>query len=450
MTTTQPQPIRSERTVGGPGSGVTGGTPVRGWDPGTAARGGTNSIVVWMWRLVAAASSVVLPTQAESLLDTLDKNLAYESKDGKFRADVSGLADLEGYYIDQRPPGLIFGDSSSFVNPRLAMFLDVRYGDHLYAMAQGRWDRGFDPRSSPNSARADEYLLRYTPFAEPVANVQIGKFATAFGAWVGRHDSWQNPLINAPLPYENVTVITDPRPPADLKTFLNRSRIADLKEIWVPVIWGPSYASGASVFGRVGKWDYAAEVKNASLSSRPYAWDVWEKGFNYPTVTTRLGFRPNAAWNLGASFSQGAYLTPDADPKMPLGTTRGDYLQTTFGADASFAWHRFQFWGEAVGSRFEVPGVTVCDTLSYFLEGRYKLTTRAFIALRWNQQFFGDVSDGKGRMVPWDNDAWRTDLGIGYRFSRHVQGKLQYSFYKQDAGIQQGQQLVAAQLTVKF
>ena len=30
-----------------------------------------------------------------------------------------------------------------------------------------------------------------------------------------------------------------------------------------PVIWGPSYATGVSVSGRLGRFDYAAELKNA-------------------------------------------------------------------------------------------------------------------------------------------------------------------------------------------
>src|SRR6266550_4310834 len=46
-----------------------------------------------------------------------------------------------------------------------------------------------------------------------------------------------------------------------------------------PVIWGPSYASGISVSGRLGRFDYAVEMKNASLSSRPESWYITENGF---------------------------------------------------------------------------------------------------------------------------------------------------------------------------
>ena len=82
-------------------------------------------------------------------------------------------------------------------------------------------------------------------------NLQVGKFATVVGSWVQRHDSWQNPLITAPLPYENLTPLSDgdvPGSPADL---LGRRRVADDKGEWLPIIWGPVYATGGSAFGRV-------------------------------------------------------------------------------------------------------------------------------------------------------------------------------------------------------
>ena len=101
-------------------------------------------------------------------------------------------------------------------------------------------------------------------------------------------------------------------------------------------------------------------------------------------------------------------------------------------------------------SRFEVPRAGDADTLAYYLEGRYALTPSLFAALRWNQQFFGDVADSSGDQHAWDRDAWRVDTALGYRFTRHVQAKLQYSYDRQRGDLQQGEQLVAAQLTLKF
>jgi hypothetical protein len=52
--------------------------------------------------------------------------------------------------------------------------------------------------------------------------------------------------------------------------------------------------------------------------------------------------------------------------------------------------------------------------------------------------------------VTWDRDAWRVDTVVGWRFDRHWQVKLQYAFTKQVGPLQQGQQLVVGQVTLRF
>ena len=75
-------------------------------------------------------------------LETLDESLSLESPNGWFQADLSGLMDLEIYSIDQRPPGLVFDAADALFSPRLSMFLDTGFGEHLYSFAQLRIDRG--------------------------------------------------------------------------------------------------------------------------------------------------------------------------------------------------------------------------------------------------------------------------------------------------------------------
>lgn len=382
-------------------------------------------------------------------LDRLDRSLHLQTPNGFFRTDLSVLFDLEAYYIDQRPPGLIFDESDSF-NPRLSLFLDTRLGTHWYSLVQFRVDRGFDPGVFNNDARFDEYLIRYTPFDDPRLNLQAGKFATVIGNWVPRHDSWNNPFITAPLPYENVLTVSDqdspPRAP-----FLTRKNRADNKQGWMPLIWGPSYASGASIFGSVKRFDYALEVKNASISSRPSAWDH-NVDMDNPTFSSRVGYRPNAAWNIGVSASHGTHLleTVEKHPAWPVGQEVDDYAQTTFAQDISYAHGHWQLWGEIFLSRFEVPNLGDADTAAYYLETKYKFNPRLFGALRWNQQFFNEVPNGLGGKTHWDNQVWRIDSVLGYRFGRHLQTKLQYSYTHHHGPLQQGEQLVAGQMTLKF
>ncbi len=268
-------------------------------------------------------------------LDRVDRALGFATPGGFFRTELSALVDLEACYIDQHPPGLIFGGDDSFVSPRLSLFLDTHVGRHLYSLVEARVDRGFDPRSRSTSARFDEYLVRYTPREDARVNVQVGKFATVVGNWVARHDSWQNPFITAPLPYENVTTISDTAAPQSADGFLARRAIPDRKREWVPVIWGPSYTSGAAVFGRLADFDYAFEVKNAALAARPAVWDGRSRGWRDPTFSGRLGWRPAPAWSIGVSGSSGAYFRRKARATLPPGRDLDDFNQQLAGIDVT-------------------------------------------------------------------------------------------------------------------
>jgi hypothetical protein len=388
-------------------------------------------------------------TQAQQWLDSLDDHLTLKSRDGFFRADLSGLVDLEGYYVDQRPPGLLFEDES-FFNYRFTFFTEAQFGTHFYVFAQARLDRGFDPGQVDFDARMDEYLLRWTPWDDRRLNLQFGKFATVVGSWVQRHDSWQNPLITAPLPYENLTTVSYEDVPTSPADFLARKGQPDEKNSWVPVIWGPAYTTGWSVFGTLGKFDYALDLKNAAISSPPDSWELDSSLWRYPTVSGRLGFRPAANWNHGISFSVGPYLSTEAAEGLPTGKTISDYNQFTLDYDVSYALKRWQLWAEVFLSRFEVPNVGNADLIAYYLELKYKITSGLYAAARWNQELYGKVDDGNGGQEPWDNDMYRIDVALGYRFTRHLQGKLQYSFGHRNGSLQQGEQLVAAQVTAKF
>ena len=392
-------------------------------------------------------------TVRAEFLDDMNDALLFGGN-GPFRLRLSGLADLEAYYFDGTAPALIDSDNKLLLNPRLSVFADAQYGSHFYAYAQIRVDRGFDPSDGGANIRADEYLVRVRPFDSGIVSVQVGKFGTVVGNWVPRHYSWENPFISAPLPYENLTGIWDSAAPDDADELFEWGHVGEYngddysdKYLRVPIIWGPSYASGISVSGLIEKFDYAFELKNSSLASRPESWDVTEVGFAHPTFSGRIGVRPNEMWTFGFSGSAGPYLLASAAPTLPPGRSIGDYREIVLGQDASFAWRHLQVWAEFYETRFEVPRVGNADTFAYYLEAKYKITPQLFTALRWNQQLFGTVAD-EDEQVQWGNDTWRVDAAVGYRFTNYLQGKLQYSFTDTDERI--AHHLIATQLTFKF
>jgi len=385
----------------------------------------------------------------DDLLDQVDSTLTFSSADNEFRMRISGTLDTEFYHFDQPAPGLIDTNSDNLFNPRLTLFLDGQLGPQLYFFAQSRIDRGFDPGDHGGQIRMDEYAARFTPWNDGRLNIQVGKFATVIGNWVPRHLSWENPFITAPLVYENTTAVSDkaaPKSPADLVLGFDPTE----KFEYNPVIWGPVYASGFAVSGRVESFDYALEMKNALPTSRPSSWTITFNGFDQPAFDGRIGFRPSELWNFGISGSEGAYFRPEAEPTLSRGRDLDDYREFLIGQDASFAWHHLQLWTEFYEARFEVPRVGDVDTFAYYFEAKYKFAAQFFGAVRWNQQLFDKIRIGPADSQHWSPDVWRIDLAGGYRLTPHAQLKLQYSFQQETSRPRDHNHLFAAQFTVRF
>ena len=393
-------------------------------------------------------ASTALAFEVDDFFDRLDSALTRSAFQDQLRMRLSGTIELELYHFEQPAPGLIDSKIDNLFNPRLILFLDAQYGSQVYFFAQSRLDRGFDPSDRGAQIRLDEYALRITPWDDGRFTLQIGKFATVVGNWVPRHLSWENPFVNAPLVYENITAISDKSAPLSPFDFMRRFDHG--KYEFNPLIWGPDYASGVSVSGRLGQFDYAAELKNSSLSARPESWSLTEIGLSDPSFNARVGFRPNQIWNFGVSAGEGSYFRPEAESTLPRGRDIDDYREFVLGQDASFALHHLQIWAEFYEARFEVPRVGDADTFAYYLEAKYKFTPQLFGAVRWNQQIFATIYNGIGGSIRWDQDLAKIDIAAGYRFTSHTQLKMQYSFQHETTGPGDDNHIFAAQFTVRF
>ena len=397
-------------------------------------------------------------TGTDDIVDRIDDALTWSTANDRIRARLSGTLELEEYWLPQPSQGVIYADEKRVAAPRLVLFLDAQAGDQGYFFTQARVDRGFDPGEAHTQLRLDEYALRFTPKADARLNFQIGKFATVVGNWTSRHLAWDNPFITAPLPYENLTGIWDQVAAPSVETLRRWAYLAPgpargnpaIDQSRVPIIWGPSYALGAAVSGIIAKFNYAVEIKNASLSSRPARWNDLASLRETPTYSGRIGYRPDERWIVGASFSTGPNLRSAARPTLASGTKLKDYREIVFGQDLSFAWHHWQIWAEAYETRFTIPRVGKAETLAYYLELKYKFTPQFFAALRWNQQIYGQLATSTGTSLPWGRDVWRVDFAPSYRFNPHSELKLQYSLQAGGAGPHNYFETIAVQFVLRF
>src|SRR5512143_3264664 len=270
---------------------------------------------------------------AQDFLEDIDQKLRFSNQDGTIVTDLSLMADVTAFAQDKPAQGLLFSDNDAFVAPRSTAFLDAGIGERILVHVHVDADRGVDPgEQSSGDVRFDAYFVEARLTDPGRVTVRVGKFATSFGGWVSRHLAWDNPMITAPLIYEDVLPMSDHSGPADAAAFAYRRDVVDRQHDWVPIVWGPSYTTGASVAASTDTLDVTLEAKNAAVSSRPQTWDMVSGGFETdPSVTGHLKWHPAEEWWFGSSFSRGPYLQDDAKPTLPPGKRIGDYDQTTSG-----------------------------------------------------------------------------------------------------------------------
>jgi hypothetical protein len=396
---------------------------------------------------------------ADDIFDRVSEALTFTSSDNTIRAHVSGLLDLEGYYTPDTRSDLRFDDDDTLFNPRLSLFLDAQLGEHGYVFAQSRVDRGFDPAEETARVRLDELAVRFAIVPDGRLNLQAGKFATVVGNWTHRHKSWENPFITAPLLYENLTGMWDGSATVSATQLLRRAHvvpasdsagIASDKSRRLPIIWGPSYASGAAAAGAIGRFEYAVELKNAALSARPASWDFDDRSWGAPSGNGRIGYRPDEAWNFGLSAGHGTYLARTAIPTATPGTSASDYRQTIVGGDLAYAHRHLQCWAEFYTSRFEIPSIGAVRTSGWYVEAKYKFAPQWSGAARWNQQTFSRITGDDGLPIRWGRNVWRLDLALIHRLSAHTQVKLQYSPQHEQPAPRKLTHTVSAQFTTRF
>ena len=425
-------------------------------------------------QVVAAESAVEQITTTtdtadpmESFLERLRQFQSFGTEDGQISFNADVWLTLDYMVFSTPPPGFIQTSNGQIFAPTLSGLFTLDISKHLEFVFLGLVNRGFDPTETSVQSQPAEYYTQLTPFDTPVLNFKGGKFQTAFGQWTNRHFSTQNSLINAPMMYGQMTSVTDGNDGAPIAPntsgLVRRKTLAVPVTKWIPIVWGPSYASGFQLNGTVGtlqQLDWAFEMKNASLSSRPQEWDLWNRGFNYPTFTGRAGFRPDAAWNLGVSASTGSYISQAAYDRFSntskAGSSIGESRQNVVGTDISYAHGPIELWSEFAWSQYEVPDAKAGKSVgnigaySYFIESKWKFMPQFWLSGRWNQQLYSNVTPAGGSETPWYNNLWRADACLGFKINRFTQFKVQYSYTEEAGDVDPGQNLFAVELVIQF
>ncbi len=376
----------------------------------------------------------------------------WASDDGFVEVQFGGTLELEYYRVGEESPGFLRTNEDSFIHPRLTWLLDTFIGDHLYLFVKARADRGFDPGDTPGEARLDEYFARYTlPGEGWSVSAQVGKFATPVGNFVPRHDPLQAGLIRPPMMYDHPLGIVHVRPtPSNAAQIARRDKPAN-RETWSPMIWGPVYHSGGMLFAKAGIFEARFAATNAVPSSEPVEWDAQGGDWRKVTFSGRLGAEPIHGIKTGVSAAHGPYLDRTAEDTLRRDDELDDFNQTLTGIDLEFRRGRLALFAEAYASRWEVPYVS--DDLwgyGYYLEGKFTVVPRFFVAARWGQMTFSDLRNAARRNVEWERDAFRIEWGGGYFFREDVLFRIQYEVNGNTGAFDPRDDMLTVSLTLAF
>src|SRR5476649_814277 len=107
--------------------------------------------------LLAFLALVRTAGAAEDFFDSIDDHLKFSAYHDYLTARLSGHLDLEEYYIQQPPPGLIYAEHNFVFNPSLTLNLDVQIGPQLYLFGEAALEHGYDPTDEGVQINAVQY-----------------------------------------------------------------------------------------------------------------------------------------------------------------------------------------------------------------------------------------------------------------------------------------------------
>lgn len=300
---------------------------------------------------------------------------------------VQGVADVELWATDSASPLLTRNGGRPGLVGRLQLWSAAEPWNGVVVFAQGELEMG-NARTEPHTM--DVYLnqagLRLG--RSRTAVLELGKMPDPVGAFAPRRFSDRNPLIGVPEGY--------------------------------PV----QYPLGVALSGETEHADYRLAMVSLPLAHEGYT----------PEPTPRLrpavsaGLTPMTGVHLGTSFTWGPYLSDELAPTLYAGRAWSAYHQRVLSVDAEVSRGYLETHAEFARSSDDVPStVARLNGLTYYVEAKYTLSPRFFVATRFER-------DDYPFLLPVTSTSWMARLtnmydgeaGIGYRLSASRLLKISY------------------------
>lgn len=358
---------------------------------------------------------------------------------------------------------VVNGDASAVAGERddLAFFNYTSYRHNVLRQVRLALAARWEPHArfalvtdvrSENFGTPRLYALygRARPFAAVPLELQAGRMPPVFGRFARNAYAADNPLIGYPLAYQYLTSLRPDAVPAaseDLLRMRGRGWLASYPignrapGPGVPIVSALAYDTGVQARYTTGLLDVAAAISVGTLSSPRTADDNGGR-----QVSARAGVTPIPGLVAGLSAARGAWL----DDAVPSAGDAARHTQSAVGIDAEYSRDHWLVRGEWMQSRWRLPFIdTPLDARTGFVEGRWRVRPRWFVAARADRLTFSEIA-GAARRDTWDADVTRVEAGGGWYFRRNLVAKAAVQRNWRDGGRVREKTFVAGQLLFWF
>jgi hypothetical protein len=297
---------------------------------------------------------------------------------------------------------------------------------------------------------------RIKPWQHRGFDIDIGRIPPAFGAFGRRAYTSDNPVIGYPLAYQYLTSLRTDAVPAVADDVL-RMRARGWKSSFpigeatpapgVPLISAFRWDTGVRVEWKGGPVHVSGAVTNGTLSNPRFSDDNAGK-----QISGRVAITPATGLIVGVSGAGGAWLA------RTVPVTGAAPRQSAVGADVEYSRDHWIVRGELVFSRWSLPlalapsNVQSLNALGRWVEGRYRITPRIFVAARADRLGFSNLlgSAPGSAALPWDAPVTRIEGGAGYYLQRNLVARGMVQTNRRSAGRVRDRTFVSAQIAYWF
>ena len=332
----------------------------------------------------------------------------------------------------------------------------------------GQW-RPIAPLAFVAEVRSEDFqhvsahaaYVRVRPWQSRAFDIQAGRIPPSFGAYGRRAYSADNPLIGYPLAYQYLTSLRPDAIPGTTDDLLRmrgrgwRSSFpfgSPLEAPGIPLVSAFRWDTGVQARWSGGPFEATGSITAGTLSDPRTSDNNDGRQF-----AGRVAARPLFGLLIGASGARGRWLATSVTERLPTPARERSYTQRAFGVDAEYSRDHWIVRGELVWSGWTMPFAASgtdedLGALGMWLEGRYRLTPRFFVAGRVDRLSFSRIRSAllDGREFPWDAGVERIEAGAGWYFQRNLLGRAVFQHNWRDGGRVTSRTFASAQLAYWF